>query len=662
MKKTVFKIAAVLLAAMMMLSLCGCEELLEYALADYAQDYADAYSDYGSYGGYTNGGQGGYSDYLTGGQDGGYSGSGYGSLSDYMELYEQLFGSSMPDISNYTIDESQTAGGGGSLADATVTGNTVLTQAVRDQFTKLKGNGQDKVTVMVYMCASNLESESGLASEDLKEMMRATSNPNLNIVVETGGCKRWHTNGISNSVNQRHVISNGKMTTVDNEGKRKIMTESDTLTDFINFCATNYPADRNILILWDHGGGAVEGYGYDEYGAYDTMTLDELGRALYATNVKFDFIGFDACLMSTMEVGCVLYDFADYMIASEDYEPGYGWEYQRWLSTLAQNTSTPTVELAPIICDDYIVESGSNAGILGCFDLSYMKVIYTAWRDFAYAAEDQLLDANFSWETENNGGRISIEDLTSLFSTTSDIQDMVAIANTVQNVPEAEALISALGNATVYCAANKQDSHMTGMAVTLPYGSKTTYRDIQTIFGNAGFEQDYITFLGKFANVSQGGMYDWSNWYDAWNGWDDYDYGNDYSWDNWSGWDDYNSNDYGWSGYDLYDYIFGNDGQGGYTGSNDYYNDYYNNYGYGNGGYGSGYGNDYGYGDLFDFFNYGGYDDYSDYGYYSDYGNYGGYGNGGYGSGYGNGGYGSSYDYGSSDGGWGDLFNYFFGQ
>jgi hypothetical protein len=52
------------------------------------------------------------------------------------------------------------------------------------------------------------------------------------------------------------------------------MTNPATLTDFIQYCDKNYPATRNELILWDHGGGTISGYGYDEKNAGSgSMTL-----------------------------------------------------------------------------------------------------------------------------------------------------------------------------------------------------------------------------------------------------------------------------------------------------------------------------------------------------------------------------------------------------
>jgi len=57
--------------------------------------------------------------------------------------------------------------------------------------TQILGNGQDTVTIMVYMCGADLESQSAMATSDLSEMAQATKSDNLHIIVYTGGCKRW---------------------------------------------------------------------------------------------------------------------------------------------------------------------------------------------------------------------------------------------------------------------------------------------------------------------------------------------------------------------------------------------------------------------------------------------------------------------------------------
>ena len=58
------------------------------------------------------------------------------------------------------------------------------------------------------------------------------------------------------------------------------MTNPDNLAGYIQYCAKNFPADRYELILWDHGGGSVSGYGYDEkYVNSGSMTLSGIQKA-----------------------------------------------------------------------------------------------------------------------------------------------------------------------------------------------------------------------------------------------------------------------------------------------------------------------------------------------------------------------------------------------
>ena len=158
---------------------------------------------------------------------------------------------------------------------------------------------------MVYLCATDLESQSGMATADLNEMLYATISDKVNVIVETGGTSGWRNNVISSTTNQRYrVTSKGLELLQDNLGK-KSMVDPATLSDFIQYSKAKYPADRYMLVLWDHGGGSLTGYGYDQNFTNDSMTLDEMGTALKNGGCAFDIVGFDACLMSTLETAMV---------------------------------------------------------------------------------------------------------------------------------------------------------------------------------------------------------------------------------------------------------------------------------------------------------------------------------------------------------------------
>ena len=233
--------------------------------------------------------------------------------------------------------------------------NASVASGAREKFTTIKGNGQDTVTLMVYMCGTDLESRYGMATKDLMEMANAKLSDKVNVLVFTGGCKKWQNQAVSSSVNQIYRVAQGGLELLVQDAGTAAMTDPNNLLAFLQWSQQNYPANRNMLIFWDHGGGSLQGYGYDEkYGRGGSMTLGQIDQALKASNMKFDFIGYDACLMATAENALMCSKYADYMIASEETEPGVGWYYTNWVNALTQNSSVPTLELGKKIVDDFV--------------------------------------------------------------------------------------------------------------------------------------------------------------------------------------------------------------------------------------------------------------------------------------------------------------------
>ena len=91
----------------------------------------------------------------------------------------------------------------------------------------------------------------GYASSDFRDMMDAEYSDNLRIVVQTGGARRWQTSRINPNRSQRFLMSSAGVEKIYDEPLVN-MADPDTLTDFIRYCAENYPADHTMLLLWDH--------------------------------------------------------------------------------------------------------------------------------------------------------------------------------------------------------------------------------------------------------------------------------------------------------------------------------------------------------------------------------------------------------------------------
>ena len=350
------------------------------------------------------GGGGSLGGLLGGGSSGGSSSS-YSPTGNNWNVQEDYTASSGD--SNFNFYNSSYSGNG-SLStgwtgeDASQTDlNTEVASGSREKFTKIKGGGADDVTIMVYMCGTDLESRSGMATSDLQEMAAATYGNNVKILVYTGGCSSWRNSIVSSRVNQVYQVMNGGVKCLIKDAGTASMTNPDNLAAFIQWCAKEHPANRYELILWDHGGGSVSGYGYDEkYKSSGSMTLSGIRDALEKGGVKFDIIGFDACLMATTETALMLSDYADYMVASEETEPGVGWYYTDWLNALGKNTSMPSVEIGQKIVDTFVevchVKCRGQKTTLAVVDLAELSnTVPNLLGSFSKAVSAQISDKNY---------------------------------------------------------------------------------------------------------------------------------------------------------------------------------------------------------------------------------------------------------------------------
>ena len=471
-------------------------------------------------GGGSNIGSGGLSllDTLGGsGSSGGSSASSSSGLDLISGLGGLLGGGSASSSSSASsgVDLSSLLGGysgGGSTstgwARSANTGKLDQTVAsgARAKRTQIYGNGRDTFTIMVYMCGTDLESKSGMASNDLQEMAKATLNSNINIIVYTGGCKQWKINGISNSVNQIYKIENGSLTRlVEDDGKDSLVKPA-TLTRFIQFCTKNYPANRQALIFWDHGGGSVSGYGYDEKNSsLGSMGLSGIDTALKNAGATFDFIGFDACLMATLETGLMLDNYADYMIASEETEPGIGWYYTDWLTKLAANPSMPTIELGKNIVDDFVSECNRRCAgqktTLSVVDLAELSATVPGTLKSFSTGTSKLLSGT-EYKTVSDARSATRE-----FASSSRI-DQIDLVHLCYNLgtSESEALAKTLLGAVKYNKTSSSITNAYGISIFFPYQRTSYVKTAVSTYDAIGLDSEYSRCIQQFATLETGGQ------------------------------------------------------------------------------------------------------------------------------------------------------------
>lgn len=384
--------------------------------------------------------------------------------------------------------------------------DTTVAKGARDKFTTIQGRQKDIITLMVYMCGTDLESQNGMGTADLKEMMKATIGDNVNLIVYTGGCRQWRNNVISSSVNQIYQIKNGQLLCLEKDMGSAAMTKPSTLSSFIRYCAKNFPANRYDLIFWDHGGGSLSGYGHDEKNtSAGSMTLAGINTALKDGGVQFDFVGFDACLMATVENGLMLSQYADYMIGSEETEPGVGWYYTNWLTKLSANTSMKTVDLGKLIVDDFIdvcnQQCRGQGTTLSVVDLAELQAtVPSELTAFSIDANDMI--QNNEYATVSKARQNTRE-----FAASSRI-DQIDLIHFAKNLgtKEGEELAEALDGAIKYNRYSGGMSNAYGLSIYFPYKKTSGVNQAASTYAAIGMDAEYLRCIQEFASMEVSGQ------------------------------------------------------------------------------------------------------------------------------------------------------------
>lgn len=263
-------------------------------------------------------------------------------------------------------------------------------------------------TVMVYLVGSDLEAKPNRkqgkhwASKDILEMLAGTALPNstTNLVITTGGSTRNGWNTV-----KRAFLQNGHQYVLEDLGEQN-MSNPQTLSDFVVWAKTQFPAQHYALILWNHGGG-TQGYGKDTSPAGNgaMMSLNQLHQA-YQTirqslKTPLDIVVYDACLMATIEVAHITATLANAMASSVELEPAHGIDYAHLLNNL--NTSPPADGLAfgSIVKNGYL-EHTKNQGTFdpsqitySVFDLTQLPAFTETFRVFAEEFQKLLKKKDF---------------------------------------------------------------------------------------------------------------------------------------------------------------------------------------------------------------------------------------------------------------------------
>ena len=384
-------------------------------------------------------------------------------------------------------------------------------------------------TIFVYLCGSNLESDFYGATDDMQQMMDAHTGENIKFIVQTGGAYEWH-NGLSDAEHfDRIEICKGKATLVD-EQPAGDMGDAESLADFLEWGVKEYPAQNMGLIFWNHGGGSISGVCFDEINDQHSLSLSDIDEALLSVNqfmeYNFEFVAFDACLMSTLEMANILASHAYYMYASEETVPGNGLDYTAIGKFIKEHPTADGAQLGKVVADSYyelcVDESGDgDTPTMSVVDLSRMDDVVTSFNAFArdlYNTVDKtdLMDdvIRDALQTESFGGNNAAVGFTNMV-------DLGGLGDSCSKYSDKAASVrQALHNAVVYSVSGPVHENASGISVYYPIhidGSS----ELRT-FGQIAVSPYYLAFVDIMAyaaaNAGDISAYDDSAVLDSWAG------------------------------------------------------------------------------------------------------------------------------------------------
>lgn len=375
--------------------------------------------------------------------------------------------------------------------------------------TKEKKQAKKPYTIMVYMNGSDLESENGAATDDLVEMLDSgVSSNNVNIVLFTGGTNRWQNNVIPENDCVIWEVSDGRIHKTTSIGLVN-MGDPGTLSSFIDFTMENFPAEKYGLVLWDHGGGSIAGYGHDEKFNNSNLTLLDMNYAFERSKLsqtKLEFLGFDSCLMASIEMAVIASDYANYLIASEDLEPGGGWDYS-FLSMLNHNPYATGAELGVTLTDYFMDCYGVNSEeilTMSVIDLSNIHLVMESLGTLMNKCSYSLLtDKESSFKTlakKRSGTKTFGEG--SPRDNECDMVDIGDMVNKLSDLYPAETanIVSELEKCVVYNR-NNSDVNLSGLSAYYIYGGKGIGDFTLNTYASLYMDEKYTSYLNNFYSL-----------------------------------------------------------------------------------------------------------------------------------------------------------------
>ena len=342
-------------------------------------------------------------------------------------------------------------------------------------------NKNDTWLIHWYLCASDLETTSAAATNDLEKLASLNLPDNVKVLIQAGGTREWQ-NDLLEGDQVFRLLYEGDEFRILEKVPNTDMGSMKGLADFLRFGKENFQADHHVFIFWNHGGGSTSGVCFDDTtGNYlspnDIRQAFEMNFAPSAENPPFELIGFDACLMANYDTANSLLGLTRYMTASEEIVPWHGWNYTEWVGTLADNPAIGGAKLGKSICDSYMElcrqEDTADTATLSVVDMTRLPALTTAYDAFgtealARAAENpkKFFSAysRQAKQAENYGGNTHEQGY-------FDMVDLADLAYGTQDIlpNSSPAVIKAVEDAIIYKVCGDYRNQGGGLSVFYSY-------------------------------------------------------------------------------------------------------------------------------------------------------------------------------------------------
>jgi len=280
-------------------------------------------------------------------------------------------------------------------------------------------------TVLVYLAADNNLCDA--AFDDINEMESVSYNDSVKVVIQVDPWDDPSSDFDFTEVRRYFITHDENPDSIGsillNDLGEINSADPNEVSEFANWGFSNYPSERRMLILWDHGTGWTKNHETTKYICSDTDTGDnisvangELQQAISNINFYLDILAFDACLMQMPEVIGEIYEYCDFVIGSEEAVPENGLPYgdiryhhDGFLDFLVENPTCSADTLSFEIVERYInsyLYGGSQATedniSLSAINTEYFKEFQNKLFSFTSEYSDTLYNYTYENVRENS--------------------------------------------------------------------------------------------------------------------------------------------------------------------------------------------------------------------------------------------------------------------